>query len=302
MSLSNPTLRNPAARKFQWAGSTGDLAMYDPESKKNIRLKLPFEFIVLDQLAAIGGFAKRLESGIWSNEVRNTVEDTLYVKTKKGPVEAGKYRDLTETTKLGGKYCAVVYIAYKQGGEWKTGRFMCMGSALSSWIEFRKAYDAGSGKIVMNKGDQLEAQTGPYWPPTFSLKKWEPDELSAATALDEDLQIYLGKVLNMPRDEDGHELLNDQPYASPEQQEDFAARKDAAGMGSAEIEDYTPPSSTPGLDSARAAAGKIGSKTTADEVESEKADQSRADKEAEEHPDPVFEIGDEPINIDDIPF
>lgn len=231
MSLSNPTLTNPAQHFFRWEGSKGQLTWYDKENKKNVQVKLPFEFIVLDELATVTGYSKSDESGIWSNEVRSVREDELYVRTKKGPLEAGLYANLGQTAKRGGKYAASIYIAHKIGTERVIGNFKASGSALSAWIEFGKSVRTQSGKVAMDRGEQQEAPTGMYYPPKFSMKRWETEEYDAALELDRELQKYLGIYLAAPKvDEEAHGLNDYQETttATQEQQEDFDQRKSQA--------------------------------------------------------------------------
>jgi hypothetical protein len=263
VSLSNPTLTNPAEHFFEWAGSKGILQWYDKENKKNVLVKLPFEFIVLDQLSTITGYNKQAESGFWSNEVRNTKKDELYVRTKQGPFEAGLYEDLTQTMKRGGKFCKSIYLAHKgPGGTWIIGCFKASGSALSAWIEFTKRYNVGEGKIIMTKGEQQDAPTGPFSPPEFKWEKWDNTEYEVAVELDKELQIYLSQYLSAPKVDDDAHGIDEPPKATNEQQADFDNRR--AGLSKSAADDGDP---------------------------------------GPEKPDVVIEdIGDEPINLDDIPF
>lgn len=200
MSLSNPTLTNPAEHFFEWAGGKGILQWYDKENKKNVQVRLPFEFIVLDELNTITGYSKQNESGYWSNEVRNVTKDELFVRTKKGPFEAGLYANLAQTRSKGGKYAKSIYIAHKINDKWVIGNFKASGSAVSAWIEFSKNHHVQNGKITMNRGEKQDAPTGPFYPPTFSFTQWNDDEYKAAWELDEKLQIYLNKYLSKTQD------------------------------------------------------------------------------------------------------
>lgn len=263
MSLSNPTLTNPAQHFFQWSGSLGQLTWYDKENKKNVQVKLPFSFIVLDQLATITGYSKSDESGFWSNEVRNIKKDELFVRTKKGPFEAGYYDNLTQTMKRGGKYAKSIYIAHKIGEEWVIGNIKAHGSALSAWIEFTKIHNAEKGKISMAKGEAQDAPTGRFYPPAFTFEKWSDEEYQTAVKLDRELQIYLSQYLSTPKvDDDGYSMgePTDTPGATKEQLQDFEQRREK------------------GLQPAK------------------RAEPVLNDPFVDE------EISDEPINLDDIPF
>ena len=82
MSRSNPSVNapNPAARWYEWNGETGTVRYYDKEAKKNIDVPLPFTFLLLDELACVKGWHDPSQSGIYSNEVRDTTKDKLLVK------------------------------------------------------------------------------------------------------------------------------------------------------------------------------------------------------------------------------
>lgn len=230
MSLSNPTLTNPAQHFFQWGGSIGKLQWYDKEKEKNVEVRLPFSFIVLDELSTITGYNKQAEAGFWSNEVRNVTKDELYVRTKKGPFEAGLYNNLTQTRSKGGKYAKSIYIAHQINDEWVIGNIKATGSCLSAWIEFTKKYSVQSGKVTMNRGAKQTAPTGEFYPPTFTWQKWDDAEYQAAIALDKELQIYLNQYLSAPKGDD--ELVNgewhDETKATQEQVADFESRVAAA--------------------------------------------------------------------------
>lgn len=230
MSLSNPTLTNPAEHFFRWAGSIGKLQWYDKENQKNVEVRLPFTFIVLDQLATITGYSKRDEAGFWSNEVRSSKKDTLYVRTKKGPYEAGLYENLTQTLKSGGKYATSIYIAHKDGsGNWVIGNIQASGSALSSWIEFNKAHNVSKGQVSMSKGPKQTAPTGDFYAPEFKMEAWTDEDYKVAVELDKQLQVYLGQYLAQPKG-DEEELAGGTMLATPEENNDFERRREASSL------------------------------------------------------------------------
>lgn len=252
MSLSNPTLTNPATRRFEWAGGDGVLEYYDREAKQTHAQPLPFRFIVLDQLNTMAGFSKIDQSSIWANEVRSTKTDELFTRTKRGPIEAGLYENLTQTIRRGGKFAKSIYIAYELNGNWVIGNFRAYGSALGPWFDFTKAYSVEQGMVVLTRGERKEAGTGPFFPPAFSWQKWEPGDFQVALQLDKQLQAFLSAYLAAPKvDEDGRgtEIVH--------------TVETATVTPPIEKDDDTPPA----------------------------------------NPDKVIEdVGDEPINLDDIPF
>ena len=142
MSRSSPTLTNPAKRFFEWSGGKGELSYYDKEKQERFTLPLPFDFLVLDELATITGWSDQDESRYWSNEVRSVAKEELNVRTVKGTKEVGLYKDLTQVRSKGAKYAQSVYIAYRDsnGGidQLVIGNIKMSGVALTAWIEFKK--------------------------------------------------------------------------------------------------------------------------------------------------------------------
>lgn len=272
MSLSNPKLINPATKRFEWAGGAGILQYYDREAKVSVDQPLPFRFIVLDQLNTIAGFSKSDQSSIWANEVRDLKKDELYTRTKHGPIEAGLYENLATTVKRGGKFAKSVYIAHELNGNWVIGNFRAYGSALGAWFDFTKAYSVEQGLVVMTRGEQKEAGTGPFFPPAFNWQKWNDGDYRVAIQLDRELQTYLSSYLAAPKvDEDSQgteTTAQTAGYASPEQMADYEARRAAAAAPAPET---TPPYQDPLPEPGRE-----------DTV--------------------INDLGGQPINLDDIPF
>lgn len=246
MSRSAPQLTNPATHFFDWAGSKGQLAYWDKEKAERVPVKLPFEFLVLDELATITGFDKQAQSGFWSNEVRSVKKEEFTVRNKNGVRYQGPYKDYERDIVLmpkGASYAQSVYIAYKENGEWVIGNIKMSGSARSAWFDFSKAHHVQNGKVVVTKGEQQEAQTGPFFPPVFTYVNATPEEDGHAIALDKTLQVYLSQYLTAKPEEDEDavptgEIDPNLGKATPEQLADFEARKAAKGMKALDADDF----------------------------------------------------------------
>lgn len=231
MSFSNPTLTNPSQHFFEWKGGEGKLEFYDKEKKERITMPLPMEFIVLDELAKITGYSKPDKSSYYSNEVRNSTKEEFTVKIKGNIVFTGFYKNNQGIPQVpkGASYAKSIYIAHKtRAGEYIIGNITAAGSARSAWFDFTKKYVVGNGKVIIAKGAQQEAGTGPFYPPEFTYEHLTPEDYEAAMRLDKELQIYLNQYLSAPKIEDNH--LNtavDQSVglATPEQIEDFENKK-----------------------------------------------------------------------------
>lgn len=265
MSRSNPTLINPAQYYFQWSGSKGLVEYWDKEAEERKPIGLPFTFMVLDELSTIAGYNKQEKSGYRANEVRNITTDELTVRTKHGIKQTGLYANLTDPRAKGAKYAKAVYITHKDlQGEYVISKFTMVGSALSEWINLSQEQVVGNGTIEVTKGD-LD-QTGPaaFYRPIFTYRSSTEDEDKAAWALDRELQKYLTQYLAAAQ----FDRIS---------QVDVAPVDSALGAATPDqVADYN-----------KRRAEAEGAKP-----------RSRPMKE-----DVVIEdIGDEPINLDDIPF
>src|SRR5689334_2515222 len=118
MSRSNPSENsnpNPATRRFEWNGEKGTVRYYDKDAKQNVEVGSDFTFILLYQLGSVGGWHDASDSGIYSNEVKDTRQEAFVVKAFKGGVLAeGIYQSIKDRVgTLGGQFVAKLYIAFK---------------------------------------------------------------------------------------------------------------------------------------------------------------------------------------------
>ena len=190
---SNP---NPCTKWFEWAGSTGNLGYYDKERGEKVAVKLPFTFLVLDQLATVTGWSDDAQSGIWSNEVRNTRTDVLTVRTKGGIAAEGLYEEVKNVT--GARYAKSIYIAYyDENKELQLGNIKASGACLSAWIEYCKGKDVYKGAVTLEGGVQAKKGRTTYFVPQFTAKAEVSDATDdKAKQLDRALQAYLAKYLH----------------------------------------------------------------------------------------------------------
>lgn len=243
MSRSNPneSTPNPATRWISWSGSRGELEFYDKEKKETKSIGDKFSFLLLDQLASVRGWHDASESGIYSNEVRDTRSDRMTVKAFKGGVLAeGIYSEIKEKVNAkGGKFNANLYLAYKQGTELKIGALTLSGAALAAWMEFSKANKASGDKdkpSIYNSAIQIdgsdEGQKGSvkFKTPKFFLQTVTPETNASAIKLDKELQEYLKAYLtrNKANDPEEGEEDEDDPHAQKRREEREAAAVAAA--------------------------------------------------------------------------
>ena len=225
MSRSNPTegVRNPATRWFAFASGMdgGFVRYYDKEAEKNINLGDAetggkFLFILLDELATVQGWHDASDSGIYANEVRDTRQETLVVKSfKGGELAAGLYANIKDRIVAnGGHFVSSCYIAYKdEGGALKIGNIRFKGAALGAWMEFKKqcptkkdangkslkAYFVDAVKIVGFEQQKKGGTT--FRVPKFALATLAEETNTQAIALDGELQAFLADYLKRPKAE-----------------------------------------------------------------------------------------------------
>lgn len=207
MSRSNPTAKNPATRFIRWRGGEeggGRLTWYNKETETEEEIKLPFSFLVLDELNTITGYSEKDQSGFWSNEVKN-LKNELVVRTGSGIVARGKYEDIGDAIKAkGAKYAKSVYIAFKnEEGELVIGNLQVAGAALTAWIEFQKKFNVMECAVLLSgaKGP-LKKGTTKYFVPIFEGQAVSAETDAAATALDKELQAFLSVYLSRKVEDD----------------------------------------------------------------------------------------------------
>jgi hypothetical protein len=199
MSRSNPTPTNPAKRFYKWSGSKGKLVYYDKEKQEEVEVKLPFEFLVLDQLATITGYNEQDASNYWSNEVRSVAKEEFTVRTSKGTKQVGFYKDLADVRAKGAKYAKSVYIAHLDGDEFVIGNLKASGAALTAWIELTNKYVLDNGKVRLVGSEEAKKGATTYFIPKFEWAPSETVEDEAAIRLDKELQLYLNQYLTAAR-------------------------------------------------------------------------------------------------------
>lgn len=231
MSRSNPTEHapNPAIRWFEWNGEAGTVRYYDKDAKKNVDLGTEFSFVLLDEMGSVRGWHEPSQSGIYSNEVRDTREDVLVVKAFKGGTLAeGLYKDIKDRVNVaGGQFVANCYIAFKPngGGGMAIGSIRFKGAALGAWMEFRKANRAHLYKQAVAITGYTEGKKGRvvFRVPVLAIKPLSDQSNAQAVKLDQELQEFLTAYLKRTkRDQLDTAASHDsgQDYADPPPPED----------------------------------------------------------------------------------
>lgn len=224
MSRSQPNERipNPCTRWHEWNGEKGTPRYYDKELKANVDLKLPFEFVLLDRLSTITGWHNNSEAGIFSNEIRDTRDEPLIVRSfkLKESIAEGLYTDIKDKVKAnGGKFTLNLYIAYaEEAGTLALGSLRIHGAAMSAWFEFEN--DKANRSLLYTKGiritSTLHGEKGSgkkaieWEAPVFEFYDLEGEENEQAAAIDRDiLQPYLRSYFKRTRIEQAEPEASD---------------------------------------------------------------------------------------------
>lgn len=234
MSRSNPNegARNPSTRWFEWAGGSdgGFVRWYNKDTKETVKVEGAFTFLLLDQLSSVKGWHDPSESGIYSNEVRDTRQDVLVVRSfKGGELASGIYAQIRDRIKaVGGHYCASLYIAYKDGEELRIGNLNLKGATAGAWMEFKKTAGKkiNSDAVTIAGFSNEKKGSTAYRVPKFALKEVSEATNQQAVALDVELQAFLADYLKKPKGEaakpaNGHGEEPPLPSEAPGPFDDF---------------------------------------------------------------------------------
>ena len=207
MSRSNPTdnAPHPCVRWMEWDGTNGEFRYYDKDKKEKVSLGNSMTFVLLDQLATIKGWHDASESGIFSNEIRDIVQDTLIVKAFKGGTLAeGAYKAIRDRIIAhGGHFTTNLYVAIKIGDDLAIASVQFKGAALSSWMEFSKKNRSDLYKKAIRCKGFDEGKKGKitFRTPIFSLADVSPETDAKAIECDKELQTFLASYFKRTRSE-----------------------------------------------------------------------------------------------------
>jgi hypothetical protein len=207
MSRSNPHqgTPNPAVRWFEWSGEKGLVRYYDKDAKQTVEVGSSFTFMLLDQLGSVRGWHDPSQSGIYSNEVKDTRQDAMIVKAFKGGTLAeGVYKDIKlAVNAIGGHFNANLYIAFKDETRLEIGSLRFKGAALGAWMEFSKAHRGDIYKKAITIDGFTEGKKGRivYRMPTFKVSDVSEATNDTAVGLDAELQEWLAGYLTRSKKE-----------------------------------------------------------------------------------------------------
>lgn len=192
--------KNPATKFLEWKSDQKGFSYYDKALSKNVEVKLPFNFVFLDELSTVKGWNDASSSGIFANEVKYLSKEPMTVKAFKGGVLAqGLYNEIKERVKnAGGHYSKSIYIMLEDGS---LANIQLKGSATQQWGEFVKANRMSITRTWVNVSNAIENKKGKvvFSIPNFTIGA-DIEDLDARDAdakfdeLEAYLKTYLAKV------------------------------------------------------------------------------------------------------------
>lgn len=195
----NDTIVSPVRKTFEWSSELGAFKYYDrnsTEENKNVEQPLPFRFMVLDKLTTIKGFSDADKSGFWSNEVKDTRTQKLYVRTKKGLTAEGLYAEIKDKiVAQGARYATQLYVAYYEEKELTIGCVTLVGAANSAFIDFQKDNNIFKGAIEVKDFTAAKKGATKYKIPNFTKIEVSEAAENKSIELDKEVQLYLSAML-----------------------------------------------------------------------------------------------------------
>lgn len=196
MSLSNPKQTNPCKKFIEFKGNSGVFQYWDKESKENVELKMPINFIVLDELCNIQGFSDSAQAGIYSNEVRNLNDQVLNVRVFKSKIsKMGRYADIKgDISAMGGKFCKSVYAALIHGDNTlELVNFQLKGISFKSWLD--KVIDLSLNAVTIRECTDGKKGAVKYKIPIYQGFPVTKELMAKAVEMDKALQAFLNAYL-----------------------------------------------------------------------------------------------------------
>lgn len=227
---------NPATKFLSWKSNEKCFSYFDKEiastltdpeeikQKANVQVKLPFRFLVLENLASVKGWSDSLGGNIVSNEVKFISKEPLTVKAyhKNGKGEKvsteiakGIYKEIKEKVNTAGaKYHASIYIMLEDGS---LANIQLKGAAVQKWGEFKsKGVNRLADEwVIVEKSAPGKKGAVTYNTPEFRFERSISDsEAEQADAAFDMLEAYLKTYLAKSEPEHSETL------GSPHENED----------------------------------------------------------------------------------
>ena len=213
---------NPATKFIEWKSNDKCFSYYDKaiaeslqgsdaeviKEKANVKIQLPFKFLVLDELSFVKGWSDALTGNIISNEVKFISKETLsakcYHKNVKGEsviteIAKGLYKDIKDqVVTAGAKYHKSIYVMLEDGS---LANIKFKGACVGKWAEFtQKTRNRLADEwVIVAKAEDGKKGAVKFSTPSFSFANSISDDEAnmadeAFNILESYLKTYLAKA------------------------------------------------------------------------------------------------------------
>lgn len=164
--------KNPTSKYLEWKSNDKSFSYYDSDAGENIKVELPFRFLLLTQYHTIGGFHSESNSRIYSNYVSYIGTEEMNVRSYKGgEIVKGLYKNIkSRIIGAGGKYHKAIFGMIEDGS---IVSISLKGSAVREWTDF---FDSNE-HLLDNKWVEIKSSTDhkkgsiSYSTPNFTVGK-----------------------------------------------------------------------------------------------------------------------------------
>ena len=143
------SLPNPSAKWLEWDSKKKNLKFWDGEAKENANIKVGAErkLLYLGERSTVTGFDSDSNSRIYSNDVVNTGIEALTIKSKRGLLVSGFYKDIKgQIEAIGAKYTKRIYFVM----DGQIVNLVLKGDMLAQWMNFTKAFPRAKPEWLKN--------------------------------------------------------------------------------------------------------------------------------------------------------
>lgn len=231
------TIKNPATKFLSWKSNEQSFSYYDKDiaeslkgqseetikEKANVKVRLPFKFLFLDQLQYVKGWSDALSGQIISNEVKTVSDQELnvicYHKNNKGEatkttIAKGLYSQIKDAVvSAGAKYHKSIYIMLEDG---TLANIQLKGASVKEWGDFfnRSKKRLADEWIIIDSTKAGKKGAVKFFTPEFKFERsLSESEAEQADSVFDELDAYLQQYLKKP-------IINDIEVIEPEEVEE----------------------------------------------------------------------------------
>lgn len=201
-------IKNPATKFLSWKSNDQCFSYYDKDKAENVAVKLPFKFLLLDQLQSVKGWSDALSGQIISNEVKTVSDQEItavcYHKNNKGEsvkttIAKGLYKDIKDAiVSAGAKYHKSIYIMLEDG---TLANIQLKGAGVAEWGTFFNSNKKRLADewVIVASAKQGKKGAVKFTTPEFKFERsLTESEAEQADSVFDELDAYLQQYLKKP--------------------------------------------------------------------------------------------------------